>query len=61
MRNNRKLRQLERRVAALEKLHAQRSVRVEISPQPVDFDQISQILDSRNNPKETDDRPQGTQ
>lgn len=45
MRNNRKLRQLERRVAALEKLHAQRSVRVEVSPQPVDFDQISQLLE----------------
>lgn len=50
-----KLRRLERRVAALEKLHEPCEVRMEISPKAVDLGFIHQILGSQSNPPKTDD------
>jgi hypothetical protein len=56
-----KLRRLERRVAALEKLHEPCKVRIEISPKAVDLGFIHQILGSQRNPPKTDDTPRDTQ
>lgn len=50
-----KIRRLERRVAALEKLHEPCEVRMEISPKAVDLGFIHQILGSQSNPPKTDD------
>ena len=50
-----KLRRLERRVAALEKLHEPCEVRMEISPKAVDVAGISQFLRLPKNPPKTDD------
>ena len=50
-----KIRQLERRVAALEKLHEPCEVRIEISPKAVDVAGISQLLRLPENPPKTDD------
>ena len=61
MNQRRMLRQLERRVAALEKLHEPYEVRVEISPKAVDLGFIHQILGSQSDPPKTDDTPRDTQ
>lgn len=45
-----KIRRLERRVAALEKLHEPFEVRMEISPKAVDVTGISQFLRLPENP-----------
>lgn len=55
MNQGQKLRRLERRVAALEKLHKPCEVRMEISPKAVDLGFIHQILGSQSNPPKTDD------
>lgn len=60
MNQGQKLRRLERRVAALEKLHKPCEVRMEISPKAVDLGFIHQILGSQSNPPKTDDTPRDT-
>lgn len=50
-----KIRRLERRVAALEKLHEPCEVRIDISPKAVDVEGIMKILRLPANPPKTDD------
>ena len=57
---HKKLRQLERRVAALEKRQAPYEVQLDISPEAIDWRTVNQILGRQSNPPETDDTPQGT-
>ncbi len=57
---HKKLRQLERRVAALEKRQTPYEVRLDISPEAVGWRTVNQILGRRSNPPETDDTPQDT-
>lgn len=57
---HKKLRQLERRIAALEKCQAPYAVRLDISPEAVDWRAVNQILGRQSNLPETDDTPQGS-